>query len=101
MEFKHFHEDLSAARKAIDPATVFDSTVRDDGRFDDVAATMAGWACFQPEKERAAASRAAARPPAYPGAETVRNPYRGVGRNDPCPCGSGKKFKTCCLDKVE
>jgi preprotein translocase subunit SecA len=20
-----------------------------------------------------------------------------VGRNDPCPCGSGKKFKTCCL----
>jgi len=21
----------------------------------------------------------------------------GVGRNDPCPCGSGKKFKRCCL----
>lgn len=20
----------------------------------------------------------------------------GVGRNDPCPCGSGKKFKRCC-----
>ena len=20
-----------------------------------------------------------------------------VGRNDPCPCGSGKKFKSCCL----
>ncbi|EMZ2628949.1 SEC-C domain-containing protein, partial [Escherichia coli O8:H11] len=19
------------------------------------------------------------------------------GRNDPCPCGSGKKFKKCCL----
>jgi len=19
-----------------------------------------------------------------------------VGRNDPCPCGSGKKFKSCC-----
>ncbi|WP_246152289.1 SEC-C metal-binding domain-containing protein [Roseospira navarrensis] len=31
--------------------------------------------------------------------ETVRNPYRDVGRNDPCPCGSGKKFKKCCLDK--
>ncbi|KMO21812.1 YecA family protein [Methylobacterium platani] len=30
-----------------------------------------------------------------------RNPYRDVGRNDPCPCGSGKKFKKCCLDKVE
>ena len=22
-----------------------------------------------------------------------------VGRNDPCPCGSGKKYKKCCLDK--
>ena len=21
---------------------------------------------------------------------------REVGRNDPCPCGSGKKFKKCC-----
>ena len=21
-----------------------------------------------------------------------------VGRNDPCPCGSGKKFKKCCLE---
>jgi preprotein translocase subunit SecA len=23
------------------------------------------------------------------------DPYAGVGRNDPCPCGSGKKFKAC------
>ena len=22
-----------------------------------------------------------------------------VGRNDPCPCGSGKKYKQCCLLK--
>ncbi|MBX9932396.1 MAG: DUF1186 domain-containing protein [Methylobacterium sp.] len=26
-----------------------------------------------------------------------RNPLKDVGRNDPCPCGSGKKFKKCCL----
>lgn len=25
------------------------------------------------------------------------NPWRDAGRNDPCPCGSGKKFKKCCL----
>jgi uncharacterized protein len=24
------------------------------------------------------------------------NPYKGTGRNDPCPCASGKKFKQCC-----
>lgn len=23
-----------------------------------------------------------------------------VGRNDPCPCGSGKKFKKCCENKM-
>ena len=23
------------------------------------------------------------------------------GRNDPCPCGSGRKYKQCCLDKDE
>jgi preprotein translocase subunit SecA len=22
-----------------------------------------------------------------------------VGRNDPCPCGSGKKYKNCCLKR--
>jgi hypothetical protein len=31
--------------------------------------------------------------------EPAVNPFRDVGRNDPCPCGSGKKFKRCCLDK--
>ena len=24
-----------------------------------------------------------------------------IGRNDPCPCGSGKKYKKCCLSKDE
>ena len=27
---------------------------------------------------------------------TVRNEEPKVGRNDPCPCGSGKKYKNCC-----
>jgi preprotein translocase subunit SecA len=26
---------------------------------------------------------------------TAENPYAGTGRNEPCPCGSGKKFKHC------
>jgi preprotein translocase subunit SecA len=26
---------------------------------------------------------------------TVRNTEQRVGRNDPCPCGSGKKYKNC------
>ncbi|MCQ4256653.1 SEC-C metal-binding domain-containing protein [Stutzerimonas stutzeri] len=27
--------------------------------------------------------------------DPVRNPLKDVGRNDPCPCGSLKKFKKC------
>ena len=28
--------------------------------------------------------------------KTIRNEEPKVGRNDPCPCGSGKKYKNCC-----
>lgn len=28
--------------------------------------------------------------------EPYINPFAGIGRNDPCPCGSGKKYKKCC-----
>ena len=31
--------------------------------------------------------------------KTIRNVGPKVGRNDPCPCGSGKKYKKCCLGK--
>jgi preprotein translocase subunit SecA len=32
--------------------------------------------------------------------ETIRNRGPRPGRNDPCPCGSGKKFKNCCMRKM-
>ena len=32
-----------------------------------------------------------------PNTQTVVRDHPKVGRNDPCPCGSGKKFKKCCL----
>lgn len=35
--------------------------------------------------------RAAGRP------ATITRPAAKVGRNDPCPCGSGRKYKQCCL----
>jgi hypothetical protein len=38
----------------------------------------------------------------YPPAagDTIRREAPKVGRNDPCPCGSGKKYKKCCLSKA-
>jgi hypothetical protein len=38
----------------------------------------------------------ASSPHGYTGSETMENT---PGRNAPCPCGSGLKFKKCCLDK--
>jgi preprotein translocase subunit SecA len=32
--------------------------------------------------------------------EPIRNRQPKVGRNDPCPCGSGKKYKKCCGEGV-
>ena len=28
--------------------------------------------------------------------DAAADPYASVGRNDLCPCGSGKRFKKCC-----
>ncbi len=33
--------------------------------------------------------------PLPPPVDPIQSP-RTVGRNDPCPCGSGKKYKKCC-----
>ncbi len=50
-----------------------------------------------------AAELAASRPPAnvmgWIAAQETRAAKEKAGRNDPCPCGSGKKFKHCCLSR--
>jgi preprotein translocase subunit SecA len=49
-----------------------------------------------PTSEDAARARAAAEAASQPvRQETVKNSEPRVGRNDPCPCGSGKKYKQC------
>ncbi|HOT30116.1 MAG TPA: DUF1186 domain-containing protein [Candidatus Ozemobacteraceae bacterium] len=91
--------------------------------FDDVVEEMSGWDCFNPEQaeinaaEQRDALRNFFRPPPDlpeydeelrdieeiedavisrpgPGARPARGPE--AGRNEPCPCGSGKKYKKCC-----
>jgi uncharacterized protein YchJ len=36
-----------------------------------------------------------------PAATYWPKPFGKVGRNEPCPCGSGKKYKKCCLIKEQ
>jgi len=31
----------------------------------------------------------------------ITRPGARIGRNDPCPCGSGRKYKKCCLGRLE
>ncbi len=37
--------------------------------------------------------------PLPPPVETIRKEAQQPGRNDPCPCNSGKKYKQCCMLK--
>jgi hypothetical protein len=76
----------------------------------DTVEELRGWASFQPRKEPQPTRREPSVPlplavpqerwdedPEYGAAPaTIRHTAPRVGRNDPCPCGSGKKFKKCC-----
>lgn len=64
---------------------------------DDTVAEMRWWACFQQDK-RNSPVQVTPRPTAAPFAapSTFRRASPKTGRNEPCPCGSGKKFKKCC-----
>ena len=77
---KHFDADLAAALRAPGDASRF--SAKHMGTVDDVE-TALSWANWDG-------------PPA-----PIVNPMRDVGRNDPCPCGSGKKAKKCCLASVK
>jgi preprotein translocase subunit SecA len=39
--------------------------------------------------------------PGKTGGQKTITKNKKVGRNDPCPCGSGKKYKKCCYPKYE
>jgi hypothetical protein len=92
-----FDEDLAEAERAPDDIDRF--TQNNLGYIEDVLVSL-DWTrgtedVFDEDGEEAPWSDIA-----YPN-EPVRNPWRHVGRNDPCPCGSGKKAKKCCLANGE
>jgi len=65
--------------------------------FGDTVEELSGWHCFA---EHDSEDREEWRQPDeldHILSEPHHNPFKRIGRNDPCPCGSGKKFKKCCL----
>jgi hypothetical protein len=70
----------------------------------DVVAETSWWSCFRDDGDEADEDGEALERCSDPDCAehapplaTVRRDEPKVGRNDPCPCGSGKKYKKCCL----
>ena len=76
-----------------------EAAANEDNRYiRDAVDEMTSWACYdRSELDKSASHQASGWPPqdSEGGGTIVRNQPK-VGRNDPCPCGSGKKFKKCC-----
>ena len=62
-----------------------------------IGAGVLGW---DEDDARTAAAQAATSYPSAPASRELLTRVKTVGRNDPCPCGSGKKYKKCCLGKA-
>jgi len=103
LSFKHFLDDLRlaveqpGARRDCDPE--YEYTL-----FGDSIDEFSTWYCFSPkyEEDKRRTAAAAAKAPRWDAVQAQAiNPFKNVGRNDPCPCGSGRKFKKCCLNKQQ
>jgi hypothetical protein len=99
LEWKHFEADLATAEGAPNDAARFNHD--NVGYIEDVIEALdwtRGLESVGEEGPEADAGWGTSRATFAPGpAVPVTNPWRHVGRNDPCPCGSGKKAKKCCL----
>jgi uncharacterized protein len=98
MGYEHFREDLR--RTLADPERMAGFRYDNIAPLEDAVGELSRWYAFSDgaERDRARRSQVTAFDP--PPRGPAFNPYKHVGRNDPCPCGSGKKFKKCCLPRV-
>jgi hypothetical protein len=94
MERRHFDGDLAEAEARPDDVRRFERFHL--GYIRDVVDALQWTRRREDEADGAERNEGwLASPNMFP--EPVRNPMRHVGRNDPCPCGRGKKAKRCCL----
>lgn len=93
--FEHFQKQL---RNAVEGG-VSDrlSQQRNIAPIDNAVEELSGWYGFSEEYLKARAKRGQSSVLTDPYGDPFRHEGPKVGRNDPCPCGSGKKYKKCCL----
>ncbi|MCC6781017.1 MAG: DUF1186 domain-containing protein [Hyphomicrobiales bacterium] len=107
MDYHHFEEDL---RRTLDDSTAWQTWSHGEfALFGDTIEELSTWACFQPSTEVSETNSDGPEEFEETGARSIWpsftsgpaiNQYKQIGRNDPCPCGSGKKFKKCCLSTL-
>jgi uncharacterized protein len=93
MSLEDFRSDLRYA--LAHPDKPWPLGEREYAPFEDALGDLAGWYAVADDEPGPAEDDPFAG--AYGSVESAVNPFRNVGRNDPCPCGSGRKFKKCCL----
>lgn len=96
MGFEDFEKDLREGAEAGTDGRLALLARHHVAPIEDAVAVLSRWHGFT-EAGRREKARLAERPPAWDVPQPATNPLRGVGRNDPCPCGSGRKYKKCCL----
>lgn len=89
---ENFESDLASAERAPDDIERFAAS--NLGYIEDVLDSLS-WTSRPSDLDREL--DAALSDEEWTLSEPYINPWRDVGRNDPCPCGSGKKAKKCCL----
>jgi uncharacterized protein len=95
LSFEHFQADVEWAARH--PEMVLTSQSDEYTLFGDTVEELSRWYGFSDEARRDRERLLREIDDEVAATEPYHNPFRGVGRNDPCPCGSGKKFKRCCL----
>ena len=99
MNYDNFRQDL--ARTLADPERMAGFRYDRLEPLEDAIGELSSWYGFSDaakrDQERRATRPGDARLTFADAPQSSVDPFKGVGRNDPCPCGSGKKFKKCCL----
>jgi hypothetical protein len=99
LEFAHF-EDLRRGLERLGDGEPRHPDDHEYTLFGDTIDELSGWYCFSDQYSEDQERYRRQAEANHVRSEPHENPFRAIGRNDPCPCGSEKKFKRCCLTIV-
>lgn len=91
--FKHVKQDLEMGKDRLLARLADDPHLR---LVEDTVAEMGWWACFQDAPAQGTDPGSTYTNLKLAAASPIKSTRPKIGRNEPCPCSSGKKYKKCC-----